>query len=187
MVFFNRFSDCVNSLVAPNHTSTRMLTGMAFAPLVIIIHELGHALAVRLLHKNNPIEIKLSMGGYGGGKVLFNKDCELSELGKLVGKNNSEAIIYAAGPVVQMVASFALMQFFPKNGISLFGLTANGEYAARTLFDKAYYKGKEDEKTAIGDFSKIKILKGGLFAETLIITSIGAGVWAVNKSVKNLY
>jgi hypothetical protein len=163
--------------------------GVAALPLRTIIHESGHAIAAHLLLKNAKPKIKLVGYGYGGGSCSCNHK-SLSKVGEWLGTSNASAIVTAAGPVIEMIASLALSRFFPGNGISCVGSMMNSISAIVPLFEKAFYTGKMEDHIR-NDYVKIYIKKGGLAAGTLIITSVVLATFELysllRQSVANAY
>jgi hypothetical protein len=163
-------------------TASQAAIGLAALPLINIIHESGHVIANHLLFTNSKPKIKLINYGYGGG--LCTSDLTLlSKTGKWLGNSNARAISDAAGPIVQMAASLALLRFFPGNGISWISLIANAFYAISALSEKAFYTNKEEDFNR-HDFVGVKINRGGLAANTLIISSVAAGIFATHSLIQ---
>lgn len=154
--------------------------GFAALPLITIIHESGHAIAAHLLFKNAKPKIKLESYGYRGGSCSSNEKF-LSKTGEWLGNSNAKAICGAAGPIVQMAASLALLQFYPGNGISAISLISNAHYALSAISEKAFLTRKVEDLNHGHDFVNVKIDKGGLAANTLIISSVVLGIFAINS------
>lgn len=165
--------------------------GLVALPLTTIIHESGHAIANHLLFTNAKPKIKLNNYGYGGGSCSSDRS-SLSKTGEWLGKSNAEAITDAAGPIVEMAASLALLRFCPGNGVSSISLMFNAFYAISALSEKHFFTRKVADLNHVGhDFVGVKINKGGLAANTLIISSVALGIFAfyslVQQSFTNAY
>lgn len=163
------------------HLIVQVPIGLATLPLQTLIHESGHAFAARILYKNANPKITLNSYGFKGGSCSSNK-YNLSKFGKWLGTNNSEAISYAAGPIVDMVTSIALLRFFPGNGYSYIKLLNNVAYAISALSEQAFHT-NEVASFDGHDFVGVKIFSGGSVAGALIITSIALGIYGVNSLV----
>jgi hypothetical protein len=150
--------------------------GVAAVPLIVTVHEAAHAVAAQLLYQNaNPV-ITLRNYGYEGGSCSYTST-SLSKFGEWLGEPNAESVVFAAGPVVQMVASLALLRFFPGNFISFVALMRNATYALSALDEKAFYTGSYKDLKSGHDFVNIRVLKGDLAAGALMISSIACGAY----------
>ena len=154
--------------------------GFAMMPLQVIIHESGHAIADYLLFTNSNPKIELINYGYRGGSFSSSTTI-LSKTGQWLERSNALAIHAAAGPVIDMVTSLALLRFFPGNGYSAVVLTANSNYAISTLFEKAFYTNEKEDNGH--DFIGVKINKGKTVAGALMITSIALGIFGIYSLV----
>lgn len=105
-----------------------------------------------MLHKNANPKITLTHYGYSGGNCSYDSLEYLSKVGEWLGKSNVNAIRIAAGPVVQMAASLALLQFYPGNGISAVSLLLNADYAISALSKKAFSTEKIEDLDESHDF-----------------------------------
>lgn len=149
----------------------RKVEGLAMSPFQVIIHESGHAIAAHILLKNANTKIELKNYGYSGGMCYF-----YGEEGEWLGKSNAIAVIAAAGPVVDMVTSLALLRLFPGNIYSCRTLLKTALYALSALSEKAFYTNKEEDYNP-HDFVRVKINIGGLAANTLIISCVAAAIF----------
>lgn len=159
--------------------------GYAALPLINIIHESGHAIVAHLLYRNAKPKIELTNYGYGNASCSFTS-ISLSKVGEWVGASNARALVSAAGPVIQMTTSLALLKFFPGNGISFISLVGNGCYAFSALSQKDFYT-KQNENNNEHDFINVKIFKGRLAAETLIVTSVALGIFGTYSLLEQAY
>jgi hypothetical protein len=81
------------------------------APLKTYTHELGHYSAMKLLFTNASPTIVLTDYGYGGGYCALGGlglDHPLSKIGELLGKSLTKTIIYAAGPLTDILVSLSV-------------------------------------------------------------------------------
>lgn len=154
-------------------TVTKYAAIATLFPAITIIHEASHGLAAHLLYQN--AKPRIVIGKFGLEASCFYNQQELSNTGKWLGKHNAKAIIAAAGPIAQVVASIALLYFFPGNIVSLFSLLQNALYSISAL-----------EKTDLtNDFIAIKYAKGNFAAGALIVTSVALGIFSSYSSIQH--
>lgn len=146
---------------------------MTLFPAITIIHEAGHGIAAHLMYQN--ARPRIVLGKLGLEASCFYNQQELSNTGKWLGKHNAKAIIAAAGPITQIVASLALLYFFPGNIVTLFSLLQNAVYSISALY-------KTDQGN---DFIAIKYAKGNFAAGALTATSVALAILSSYSSVQH--
>ncbi len=113
--------------------------------LKVLIHELGHFIAMKILFKNNhPVINDIP---FIGGNTLFNGNiADLSEIGTQLGQKNAWLVTVAAGPAliqlvstIQLIASQFLIPKYPKIGYYVFwsglvGVFGTATYALTAAF-----------------------------------------------------
>lgn len=159
----------------------RIAIGAALFPLITIIHESGHAIAYHLLIKNGQHKIKLDGYGYLGGTCIWKRN-RLSKLGSLLGHSKVYGVIAAAGPVVEMAASLALLRFFPGNGVSLVNLANNAICAVSALNKQAYHTERLKDLKIGDDHVQVKIYNGKLASRILTIICVASALFAAYLS-----
>jgi hypothetical protein len=130
-------------------------------PVSMIIHELGHVLAAKILFRNSNPTITFNISGFDGGQTNVNLNV-LSPVGEILGKKVSKAIVTAAGPMTELVAL-----------IGLVALTGNSDIVAVPLLNLAGYSLNKDPRR---DFQKIRKsfpMVGHVFSAATFLATTG--------------
>lgn len=77
-------------------------------PVVTIVHELGHAIALKILFKDVRPKITLRNWGFDGGSTTSAPLTDLTFLGKFLGVEGSLALEKAAGPIIETITCLGL-------------------------------------------------------------------------------
>jgi hypothetical protein len=102
------------------------LLGVAWAPVLVLLHELGHALAAILL-TDGDVELDVRGAGVLGGKVTY----EASR----IRRPRDEAWIAAAGPAVSLVLAVVLwLAWLGSGATSLVTIVGAGAFSATLQF-----------------------------------------------------
>lgn len=149
-------------------------TGVLVQPLMTAVHESTHAAFAMLLFSHANPKIKLRDYGFNGA-CGYNSST-LSPIGKKLGKPISEAIIAAAGPLMEMVTGIALARFYPctaTEGNALITTLRAADYALSAFRERAFYTGQELDIITGHDYVVVRVYGGLLPAIALIATSVG--------------
>lgn len=154
-------------------------------PVGVYLHELGHALAIRLLFSNSQPKVVLNTFGLKGGYCLRggSENTHLSKLGLLIGgENSSRAIISGAGPLVSTVKLIALscLKCSPSLQLSLrtvcfFGSVLNMTYALEDCF-----------KNTSGDYQILEKNAGRRVAVAFACTVAACSAFTALSSAKTI-
>lgn len=81
----------------------------AIAPVLTYAHELGHAVAAKILFNNTSSTITLKSYGWAGR--TFSKIGAPSDIGKFLGIQKSRTLITAAGPMFEVICRLGLSRY----------------------------------------------------------------------------
>jgi hypothetical protein len=102
------------------------LLGIAWAPVLVLLHELGHALAAILL-TDGEVELDVRGAGILGGKVTYESSP--------IRHSRDEAWIAAAGPAATLVVVLILwIVWFGSGATSLVTIVGAGAFSATLQF-----------------------------------------------------
>lgn len=111
-------------------------------PFRALIHESGHALAMKLLYQNKP-QIVLHQWGYGGAECQIRavessskgeiQNAYLSSVGKLIGRSSAECAFAAAGPLVDVISHVGTLIATGSRKIALLTLPASISFSLYAL------------------------------------------------------
>lgn len=102
------------------------LLGIAWAPVLVLLHELGHVAAAMAL-SDGEVELELHAGGLFGGTVSFDP--------ARIRRARSEAWIAAAGPAVTLAVALVLwLAWLGSEADSLVTLLGAGAFSATLQF-----------------------------------------------------
>lgn len=164
-----------------------VLGPVVLLPVGVYLHELGHALAMRLLYSNSQPKIVLNTFGLTGGYCSpgFSENPHLSKLGLFVGGENiSNAIIFGAGPLVSTVKLLALSCLKGPPSIQLLlsstcfiGSACNMMYALEDCF------GDTPES---GDYKLLEECVGRRVAAAFACTVAACSAWSAWSGLSGL-